>query len=97
MPRYALRSHRPLRPSLTPHLPLLPPPPPLQFLTLAAPVQGVTVRLSAPFDLAGGRAEPGNALAVSNHFGWAVAATQGSGEPLSSTHGSCRACTAVET
>lgn len=50
-----------------------------QFLTLAAPVQGVTVRLSAPYALGGG-AEPGNALAVSNRFGWAVVAQPDSGE-----------------
>ncbi|BGP27921.1 hypothetical protein JCM10295v2_006908 [Rhodotorula toruloides] len=48
-----------------------------EFLSLSAPVQGVTLRLSQPFDLdnaVGGKAEPGNLLAVSNEFGWVVAA-----------------------
>ncbi|KAI5478768.1 feruloyl esterase-like protein [Pseudohyphozyma bogoriensis] len=46
----------------------------VEFLTLSSPTKGVTLRLSAPFtDLPGG--QPGNLLAVSNVFGWAVAGT----------------------
>ncbi|GAA6055606.1 hypothetical protein NBRC10513_007070 [Rhodotorula toruloides] len=56
-----------------------------EFLSLSAPVQGVTLRLSQPFDLdnaAGGKAEPGNLLAVSNEFGWVVAARSEGGFAL---------------
>lgn len=59
-----------------------------QFLNLAPPTQGVTLRLSEPIDLSqdvggaqGGQA--GNLLAVSNVFGWCVAAgNQGECAPL---------------
>ncbi|GEM11245.1 nuclear pore complex protein Nup214 [Rhodotorula toruloides] len=56
-----------------------------EFLSLSAPVQGVTLRLSQPFDLdnaVGGKAEPGNLLAVSNEFGWVVAARSEGGFAL---------------
>ncbi|BGP11697.1 hypothetical protein JCM10049v2_007617 [Rhodotorula toruloides] len=56
-----------------------------EFLSLSAPVQGVTLRLSQPFDFdnaAGGKAEPGNLFAVSNEFGWIVAARSEGGFAL---------------
>lgn len=78
-------------PVASPHLPFTRPTPysltPAQFLSLSAPVQGVTLRLSQPFDFdyaARGKAEPGNLLAVSNEFGWVVAARSDGGEFIES-------------
>jgi hypothetical protein len=45
-----------------------------QFLTLTPPTQGVTVRLSSALQLGEGGGAGGNLLALSNLFGWVVAA-----------------------
>lgn len=59
-----------------------------QFLTLTQPVNGATLRLSETFfdqDVPC-TAEPGHLLAVSNHFGWVVAASSQGGQSQGITH-----------
>ncbi|GAA5902104.1 uncharacterized protein JCM6883_001299 [Sporobolomyces salmoneus] len=53
-----------------------------EFLTLASPVQGVTLQVTPAPYVFGNGVEPGNHMSWSNHFGWTVIAQPSTGFSL---------------